>query len=948
MFLHNKRFIAATLTFIIAAMSLSSLPITAAAESDTSKYLFYDDFATTPEEEYFKFDNSKAEQDIPSLSRVDGKLQLGRGTSASSNWSYAYIPPELLNSAAVTDTDKFIIEWYWYQNINKYPANSVNINTTKLLGTYGKDYATLEGVYYVMYDRKAHTADYYYPNCTEPISKTGVAADGVNGFTFGLHPTTASAGKYNFYDYIKIYPYYGMDAAISYKNEGGAEPNSVNIVLSDEFAQADDITDYITVDGKPVLSATADADNPLLYTVTFADTLDFKSEHTLSIAGVPSIMYQTFSKELTFKVRDRGLFTNFSLKGGSFEAGATKIVADIANETELTGNLSLIAAVYSADGIMKAFDEFTLSSVTGATEFDFTIPTVEEGDTMEIFAASSLSALDIIGTKTIYTEEGVSYEKASAVEAVSSTAIPVCNATDLYEEITVALPDGAADRYVSLVVLTSGSAVAKNNIYYLANKKTENGVATFEIKMADTKATHSYIWHSQGETAHTDKSFTFYPNSFMVEGLGKINGAKQAEVEGYMDTYAEALGIVVPEESDSVLDYAYYALAALRDETYPESGFPTSAEASETFETALFIARKGSGETGKFIEEFNEKYTFDEKVYGVYSDALSGSSKGGVHSAIEKGKAYDIVSVKELFTKCVVLDGNKNAENFTQTKQIIEKLHEIIGLDMTAYNKLSGTKKSTVAQALTQKSYDDFDGFSDAFDDACEAAANSGGTSGGGLGGGGGFGGGGKTSSTAATTGGVFSDDIAQSNTDAKKFSSFNDMEGYEWAIDAVEDYLDKGIINGKDKNSFAPADNVTRAEIAKILALALELEAGEKDEPKAFGDVLSNHWAYEYVTLLSGKGIINGVEEGVFGTDMPLTRQMLVTILYRAAGEPEVVGADEFADMKDADDYAKTAMKYYKIKGAIEGVGNNKFLPQANISRAEAVVMVSKCLAVK
>ena len=114
-----------------------------------------------------------------------------------------------------------------------------------------------------------------------------------------------------------------------------------------------------------------------------------------------------------------------------------------------------------------------------------------------------------------------------------------------------------------------------------------------------------------------------------------------------------------------------------------------------------------------------------------------------------------------------------------------------------------------------------------------------------------------------------------------------------------------------------------------------------------AFSDVADSP-EKEYISTLAEKGIVKGYNADTFAPDKLCTREQFITFLYRAAGEPEVIVADEFADMRDADDYAKAAMKYYKSKGAIEGVGNNKFLPQANITRAEAVVMVAKCLEVK
>ncbi len=315
-----------------------------------------------------------------------------------------------------------------------------------------------------------------------------------------------SAASYNTIDNLKIYPYYGMDAELSYKNEGGAEPDSVSLLLSDDFAMVDDLSEYITVDGEAVKDVEADEDNPMLYTVTFSEKFDFGSEHSLEIAELPSILNQQFSKELSFKVRERGLFVEPSFEYEWLNSGAQKIYAEVTNETGSTDDMVLVAAVYDKDGSMKAFKSYTLGYASGASEFDFTVPAIEEGDTMEIFAAASLSDLDVIGTKAICAEDSVRYEKASDVGgAVTSTATPVCNATELVETVTIKLPEGASDRYASLVVLKSGETVSDSNIYYIGSKKTEDGVASFNIKMADAKATHSYIWAHTGRNRRCAK-----------------------------------------------------------------------------------------------------------------------------------------------------------------------------------------------------------------------------------------------------------------------------------------------------------------------------------------------------------------------------------------------------------------------------------------------------------
>ena len=110
---------------------------------------------------------------------------------------------------------------------------------------------------------------------------------------------------------------------------------------------------------------------------------------------------------------------------------------------------------------------------------------------------------------------------------------------------------------------------------------------------------------------------------------------------------------------------------------------------------------------------------------------------------------------------------------------------------------------------------------------------------------------------------------------------------------EAVNTMVSLGVINGKEDGSyFAPADIVTRAEMAKLIAVTLNggkdplLGTGAAVSP--FTDVASNYWAAPYIAYCANLGIINGKGDGTFGPEEAVTgtaaaKMMLTALGYRS-----------------------------------------------------------------
>lgn len=226
--------------------------------------------------------------------------------------------------------------------------------------------------------------------------------------------------------------------------------------------------------------------------------------------------------------------------------------------------------------------------------------------------------------------------------------------------------------------------------------------------------------------------------------------------------------------------------------------------------------------------------------------------------------------------------------------------------------------------------------------------------------GGGGGGGGGSVSSTGTVSGGSgggalagnnvttipdkvtgqeIVDDLLNERYEAE--NAFSDLGSVVWARDAINALAEKGIVNGKTETTFAPNDNVTRAEFAKMLMGTFGL-GGSVYTTSSFNDVSTDAWYFSSVETAYNLGIITGVGNGMFAPDALISRQEMAVMVQRAAKvcgktPAAVQEATVFADDADIADYAKEAVTELNAAGIINGVSATSFAPLSNATRAQA-----------
>ena len=103
-----------------------------------------------------------------------------------------------------------------------------------------------------------------------------------------------------------------------------------------------------------------------------------------------------------------------------------------------------------------------------------------------------------------------------------------------------------------------------------------------------------------------------------------------------------------------------------------------------------------------------------------------------------------------------------------------------------------------------------------------------------------------------------------------------------------------------------------------------------------------NNHWAAKSVDFVGALGIMNGIGDDKFAPDSHLTRAMLVTMLYRADGEPEVETVNSFGDIKENAWYEK-AVLWAKENGIVNGVTETEFSPDSDITREQIATIMHR-----
>ena len=177
----------------------------------------------------------------------------------------------------------------------------------------------------------------------------------------------------------------------------------------------------------------------------------------------------------------------------------------------------------------------------------------------------------------------------------------------------------------------------------------------------------------------------------------------------------------------------------------------------------------------------------------------------------------------------------------------------------------------------------------------------------------------------------------------------YTDVAETAWYYDAVKYTYQNGLMGGTGSGKFEPETQMTRAMLVTVLyRVEGSPEASEFSNP--FKDV-DNNWYTDAICWAADKGIVNGTDVDKFSPNDNVTREQMVTILFRYATYKEAAGEEraaltDFADGAAVSKYAEDAMQWAVaaeiIRGSVES-GKSYIFPANGATRAEVATVLMR-----
>ena len=175
--------------------------------------------------------------------------------------------------------------------------------------------------------------------------------------------------------------------------------------------------------------------------------------------------------------------------------------------------------------------------------------------------------------------------------------------------------------------------------------------------------------------------------------------------------------------------------------------------------------------------------------------------------------------------------------------------------------------------------------------------------------------------------------------------SRYADVNPVEWYGGAI-DYADvRALMNGTGRGAFSPTSTLTRAMFVTILGRMAGVQ--EREYPgSSFSDVPTGTWYSAYIQWGAKNGIVNGMGEGKFAPDSPVTREQMAALITRfadAAGYALPAGVSAVSAFRDAGSisgWAYESVERMRQTALLNGDEAGNFNPRSGATRAEAATV--------
>lgn len=496
--------------------------------------------------------------------------------------------------------------------------------------------------------------------------------------------------------------------------------------------------------------------------------------------------------------------------------------------------------------------------------------------------------------------------------------------------------------------------------------QTADGVSfvfTIPLETPEEKTTYTYL--IKGDRSEPlSGQFTYIPPVLLYNALVEIGQASETDIAGVLRTHAELLvledvpGFSVLMGTDLADVYKQTAWKELAAGDYTPAGeddpeldsfiqklqediadvaAAAQISAAQTGDAAETLIRANAAKIG-IQDALDAQDSAFAKLDDNNRTKLWASFCGKSFARLAAVGTYFNEQTAALLSQQTIdslLSQLTSNAYWTTIKSICMENIELLGLDTTYFDKLDGGQKDDVFARMAGSDLTALETLQSSFaatskevydegDDDDDKPSYGGG-------GGGSYGGGSHVSvvppvptatptpaPTAQPAAGFADDDVIS-----------------DWAREPIYALVERGVLSGRADGRFDPAATVTREEFVKMAAVALQMPQGGEMK---FTDVPDGHWAAAYIAAAVDAGMVSGQGDGTFGLGEDITRQDLVTMLYRAAGDELPAGGEApvFADADSIADYAAEAVMRFAQAGIVSG-SDGRFDPAAPCTREQA-----------
>lgn len=181
----------------------------------------------------------------------------------------------------------------------------------------------------------------------------------------------------------------------------------------------------------------------------------------------------------------------------------------------------------------------------------------------------------------------------------------------------------------------------------------------------------------------------------------------------------------------------------------------------------------------------------------------------------------------------------------------------------------------------------------------------------------------------------------------AASVGDFKDVAEKDWFYNDVNYVVENGLFNGTSATTFSPKQGMDRAMIAAVL---YRLAGSPETKPiEDFKDVPAKAYYATAVAWAKGAGVVNGTAKDAFSPADSVTREQIVSMLYRFYTVYKGVGATDakeltaFTDAAAVSAYAADAMKWAVGNGLINGKSTDTLDPKGTAQRCEVAAMIAR-----